>query len=105
MKLSKLPFKEISLEDMPFYFRRSNTGTPYIIWGPVRRGGNEPYCYAQEKQCAGHVCRVLSPEKTFDKALVIRDDGTVWSIWLSSFQEVCLLKIRDDTFQPEIFRR
>lgn len=105
MKLSELQVKEINLADMPFYFRRSNTGNTYIMCGPVKHGGNEPYCYAQEKQCTGHVCRVLCLKKTFDKALVIRNDGTVWDIWLSNFQEVHLLKIRDDTFQPEIFRR
>ena len=104
MKLSELPINEIRLEDMPFYFRRPNTGSTYIMCGPVKRGGNEPYCYAQEKQCSGHVCRVLYPDKTFDKALVIRDDGTVWSVWLSTFQEVHLLKIHDDTFQPKIFK-
>ncbi len=104
MKLSELPIKEICLENMPFYFRRPNTGNTHIICGPVKRGGNEPYCYAQEKQCADHVCRVLCPDKTFDKALVIRDDGTVWSIWLSNFEEVHLLKIADDTFQPKIFK-
>lgn len=103
MKLNELSVKEISLENMPFYFRRKNTGNTYIICGTVKRGGNEPYCYAQEKQCAGHVCRVLCPEKAFDHITVIRDDGTVWSIWLSNFQEVHLLKIWDDTFQPEIF--
>lgn len=104
MKLSELPIEEIKLADMPFYFRRSNTGNTYIVCGPVKRGGNEPYCYVQEKQCAGNVCRVLCPEKAFDNVTVIRDDGTVWSIWLSNFQEVHLLKIRDDIFQPKIFQ-
>lgn len=104
MKLSELQVKEINLEDMPYYFRRSNTGNTYIMCGTVKRGGNEPYCYTQEKQCAGHVCRVLCPTKAFDYITVIRDDGTVWSVWLSNFQELYLLKIRDDTFQPEIFK-
>lgn len=97
MKLNELQVKEINLTDMPFYFRRSNTGNTYIMCGSVKIGGNEPYCYTQEKQCAGHICRVLCPAKTFDKSLVIRDDETVWDIWLSNFQEVHLLKIRDDT--------
>lgn len=105
MKLSELLVEEISLKDMPFYFQRKNTGNTYIKCGEVKRGGNEPYCYAQEKQCSGHVCRVLTPEKTFDEALVIRDDGTAWKIWLSNFKEICLLKILEDTFLPEILRR
>ena len=42
MKLSELSVEEISLENMPFYFRRSNTGNTYIMCGPVKRGGNEP---------------------------------------------------------------
>lgn len=93
MKLSELPVEEISLAEMPFYFRRRNTGNTYIRCGRVKVGGNEPYCYPQEKQCAGHVCRVLCPEKAFDHVTAIRDDGTVWDFWLSNFEEVHLLKI------------
>lgn len=96
MILSELPVEEIKLSDMPFYFRRSNTGNTYIHCGEVRKGGNEPYCYPEEKQCAGHVCRVLCPNKAFDHCTVIRDDGTVWQIWLSSFKSVTKLKVIDD---------
>lgn len=97
MKLSALPIKEITLEEMLFYFRRANTGNTYIKCEEVKRGGNEPCCYSEEKQCAGHVCRVLRPDNTYDEALVIRDDGTVWKIWLSNFVEVHLLKVQGDT--------
>lgn len=96
MTLRALPVKEISLEEMPFYFRRRNTWNVYIKCGNVKRGGNEPYSYPEEKQCAGHVCRVLCPRKTYYEALVIRDDGTVWKINLSAFQEVYRITIKGE---------
>lgn len=95
MKLSELPVEEIGIEDMPFYHKRgAENGNTYVRFGKVKRGSNEPYCYAEEKQCQEHICRVLTPDLVFDKALVIRDDGTVWKVWLSNFQEVHLLKVR-----------
>ncbi len=96
MTFSELPIENIELADMPFYFRCKNTGNAYIRCGEVHRGGNEPYCYTEEKQCAGHVCRVICPDKTIDHCTVIRDDGTVWQIWLSNFKTVTRLKIRGD---------
>lgn len=97
MKLNELPIEEITMEELPSYWRigsRFPKGNTYIRCGNVRKGGNEPYCYPEEKRCAGHICRVLRPEKTYDKALVIRDDGTVWTIWLPAFEKVKLLKIK-----------
>ena len=94
MILKDLPVEEIALANMPFYHKiGAQNGNAYIRCGQVKRGGNEPYCYTEEKQCTGHICRVLSPGKTCDKALVIRDDGTVWSIYLSVFKEVSLLYV------------
>ena len=85
---------KMRVEDMPFYHRRgAENGNTYISLGNVKKGGNEPYCYTQEKQCAGHICRVLTPEKVTDKALVIREDGTVWDIWLSNFEYWELIEI------------
>lgn len=100
MRISELPIEEIDFEDMPNYFRRRNTGNTYIMCGPAKTGGNEPYCYVEEKQCAGHVCRVMCPEKVFDRATLLRDDGTVWTVWLSNFQDVRLLKISGDAVLP-----
>lgn len=96
--LNNLPVKEIALSDLPNYFRITNIpgaarDNTFIQCGSVRRGGNEPYCFTEEKQCSGHVCRVLSPEKVIESALVIRDDGTVWKICLSCFEQVELLKV------------
>jgi len=85
---------KMRVEDMPFYHRSgAENGNTYISLGSVKKGGNEPYCYTQEKQCAGHICRVLAPEKVTDKALVIREDGTVWDIWLSNFEYWELIEI------------
>lgn len=100
MILSELSVEEIALAELPSYwcvgskYPQDNT---YIRCGEVRRGGNEPYCYTEEKQCAGHICRVLCPENTFETAHVIRDDGTVWKIWLPAFKEVKRLKIGGST--------
>ena len=94
MTLSTLSTKQFTAADLPPYFRgpgsRYNT---FIACGDVKRGVNEPYCYTEEKQCAGHICRVLRPEKTVDAATVIREDGTVWQIRLSNFKQVDRLEI------------
>lgn len=94
MKFAELPVEKMPLEEMPFYHKiGAKNGCTYIKCGKVKRGGNEPYCYTEEKQCAGHICRVLCPEKVIDKCTVIRDDGTVWTCYLSVFETVCRLKI------------
>ena len=59
--------------------------------GPVKKGGNEPYCYTQEKQCAGHICRRVG--KGDDTIHVVRDDGTCWTISLSNFETITPLKV------------
>lgn len=85
---------EMKISDMPFYHRTgAENGNTYIRLGNVKKGGNEPYCFVEEKQCSGHICRVLSPAKTTDEALVIREDGTVWKIWLSNFESWELIKV------------
>lgn len=99
MKLSELPVERIPLAELPSYWRIGShfpKGNTYIRCGEAKRGGNEPYCYPEEKQCAGHICQVLRPQKVFDTALVIRDDGTVWNLWLPAFKEIALLGIGDD---------
>lgn len=40
MTFRELPIENIELVDMPFYFRRKNTGNAYIRCGEVHRGGN-----------------------------------------------------------------
>ncbi len=95
MKYSELPVKKIKYTDVPFYHRHASRHSNALIeLGPVKVGGNEPYCYTEEKQCQNHICRVLgNTEKIYDSALVVRDDGTVWKIWLSNFQEAYRLEI------------
>lgn len=95
MGLADLPIEEIEIVNMPFYHKHgAENGNTYVRFGKVKHGGNEPYCYAEEKQCQERICRVLMPDAVINKAIVVRDDGTVWRIWLSNFQEVYLFKIR-----------
>lgn len=98
MTLSTLPTKQIGRTELPSYFRITNwPDAPYyhtfVQLGEVKRGGNEPYCFTEEKACAGHVVRVLVPEKFVTTGLVVRDDGTVWSIYLPAFKEAHRLKV------------
>ena len=75
------------MADMPFYHRAgAKNGNTYVRFGNVRKGGNESYCYAQEKQCAGRICRILAPEKAIFKATVIRDDGTAWEVLFENYE-------------------
>lgn len=97
MVYQSLPVKDMSYKDIPFYHRdlARRGSASFILCGDVKRGGNEPYCFVEEHQCSGHYCRVLSPDKTYEEALVIRDDGTVWKINLSCFVDVCRINIID----------
>ena len=62
--------------------------------GEVKKGGNEPYCYTQEKQCAGHICRKIG--KGIENVHVIRDDGTCWTINLKNFETITPLIVMID---------
>lgn len=95
MKYAELPIEKITLDKMPFYHQNGakNGYCSYIRCGDVKRGGNEPYCNTQEKQCAGHICRIICPETVIDRCTLIRDDGTVWTCYLSAFENVCKLEI------------
>lgn len=99
-----LPVEQITVAEMPFYHQTgAQNGCAYIRCGAVKKGGNEPYCFTEEKQCAGHICRVLSPGKVTDSCLVIRDDGTVWKIRLSNFQEIVRLDIQKKPMEGKIY--
>lgn len=95
--LKDLPVKEIRLEDVPLYLRRAaENGATLIECGAVKRGGNEPYCYTQEKCCSGHICRVIGSfdyNKCREKVEVDRDDGTAWGILLEPFETVTRLTV------------
>lgn len=95
MIFSALPIEDVKLADIPFYHKDAARmgSTALIRCGAVKRGGNEPYCYTEEKQCAGHVCRVLAPDSVISTALVIRDDGTVWKIDLRNFEEATRINV------------
>ena len=91
MKLSELKKEPFKWEDMYSYFRLGNSRyCTFIKLSSVKECSN-PYAYIEEEPCQNHICRVLSPEKTYNEALVIRDDGTVWKIRLDCFKDVVLL--------------
>ena len=93
----ELPHRPIQYADIPFYHRTGyRKGLNSLIWcGAVKLGGNEPYCYTEEKQCAGRVCRVLTAHEHSDNSMVVRDDGTVWKISFDAFKEVFRLDVVD----------
>lgn len=91
--LMTIPEEIVKVNTMPNYFR--HRGLPesiyygvYLRLGEVKKGGNEPYCYTEEKQCAGHIVRVLAPSQFITRGMVERDDGTLWVICLEPFNEV-----------------
>lgn len=81
----------IFFTDNPSYNSGSHSKSQFILCGNVKRGGNEPYCYPQEKQCANHICRLIG--KGVYQWHVIRDDATVWTIDLRNFEDVTPLDI------------
>ncbi len=94
MNFANLPVARIALNDMPFYHQSgARNGCTYIYCGEVKPSGNGRNAYVEERQCSGHICRVLRPEKVVDLCTVIRDDGTVWQIYLSSFLSVTRLTV------------
>lgn len=96
---AELPHKEIKLDALPYSYR---VGLRFpkqcknlVELGEVKRGGNEPYCYTEEKKCAGHICRVLGNIDTkLDEATVVREDGTVWHITLDAFMEAYRIDVK-----------
>ena len=84
---------EMSLEEIPIFHRKSaQIGKTLIILGNLKKSNAD---FLQEKECAGHICRVISPEKTFDEATVIREDGLVFTICLKAFESVKEIKIKN----------
>lgn len=84
---------EMSMEEIPLFHKRAaQAGKTLIVLENMKKSNAD---FLQEKECAGHICRVISPEKTFDKATVIREDGLVFTICLKAFESVKEIKIKD----------
>ena len=50
---------------------------------------NNPNFAVQERQCDGHVCRVLTKcSLNYGAVMVERDDGTVWEVNFENFDRV-----------------
>ncbi|MGL5329287.1 MAG: hypothetical protein ACRDD7_08465 [Peptostreptococcaceae bacterium] len=80
---------------MPNYHKTgAKNNCTYVLFGEVIENNN-PYFGTQEKRCQNKICRVLCPEKVIDKASVIRDDGTSWTVYLSNFKEVHKIEVID----------
>lgn len=89
MKLEEIKYV---IPDLPSYFRLTNIHeaplcNTFVLFGNAKHNTNLGFA-VEERQCANRVCRILSPEKTIDKALVIRDDGSVWQVRISNFDSV-----------------
>lgn len=84
---------EMKLEEIPKFHRVAAVNRrTHILLGNVKESMAE---FSQEKQCAGHICRVIAPEKTIDEAMVVREDGLVFNVWLKAFESVALIKIKE----------
>lgn len=85
---------KMEVKDLPYYHRvGALRGNTYIKLGELKKSGNGNNAYVEERQCEGHICRVLSPETAVNGAMVVREDGTVWKIYLSNFISWDLIEI------------
>lgn len=83
---------EIPRANMPSYFRLTNItnaimNNTFAIFGKVKGRAVE------ESLVSGRICKILSPNTVMNKATVIRDDGTVWTIYLDNFESWKLIKV------------
>ena len=81
----------MKFKDLPNYIRfaypyKATHGFCYKFV-KVKYSGN-PYAYTEEKQMEGHFGVALKTSLTGNKSLFVRDDGTVWSIYLDNFETV-----------------
>lgn len=84
--------EEMELEDIPLAHKKSiSAGRTIIALGNVKESFKNS---GQEKKCEGHICRVIAPEKTFNEATVIREDGLVFTICLEAFESVKVVKVK-----------
>lgn len=70
-------------------FNRRST-CEFFRCGNLKPKGN-PYAWAQEEQCASHICRKIG--KGIYEVHVIRDDSTVWTINLDAFESITPLDV------------
>lgn len=83
----------IKKDDMPFVFRKTNIPdavfyNTFVFFGESTGAGKE----TQIKNC---ICRILAPDHCIDKATVIRDDDTVWTIFFRNFKEWHLINVTE----------
>lgn len=101
LELPNAIYMDFPFDDLPPYFRlvepKSNRHpvffNTYAYFGDIISSSN-PYFAPEERQISKHICRILAPESVVDKALVIRDDGTVWKIRMRNFQKIEILDIK-----------
>ena len=83
---TKMKFKELPNYIRLGYPNKSMHGCCYKF-GNVKDSPN-PYAFTEEKQMQGHFGIALKISLTGGKSLFVRDDGTVWSVYLDNFVTV-----------------
>lgn len=82
---------KMKFEDLPSYLRlaypNKTKGGQAYKFGNVKSCSN-PYAYTEEKQMSGHYGICLKLSLTGNKSTFIRDDGTVWMIYMDLFENV-----------------
>lgn len=81
----------MKFEDLPSYLRlvypnKTKDGFAYKF-GNVKPCSN-PYAFTEEKQMSGHYGICLKLSLIGNKSTFIRDDGTVWMIYMDAFETV-----------------
>lgn len=75
--------------EIPLRFKRCNS----LILPTGIKDFNNPNFAVQERQCNGHVCRILTKcILNYGTVMVERDDGTIWEIKFENFDKVEMLQ-------------
>lgn len=82
---------ELSFNKLPIFHQiGAKHGHTYIKLGEIKKSYN-PNAFTEERRCQNKICRLLTPEKVIDKALLIDDNGYLWSVYLSNFKEITFI--------------
>ena len=79
---------KMNLKDFPLYFRNAaKNGKQFILFGEIKETNN-PYAMIQDRKCQNSLCKVLVENlEAVNKMLVVKQDGTVWTVYKSNFKE------------------
>ena len=83
---TKMKFKELPNYIRFAYPNKSKGGYCYKF-GIVKDCSN-PYAFTEEKQMQGHFGIALKISLVGERCIFVRDDGTVWKVYLDNFVTV-----------------